>query len=370
MTIKRSQPLATILKQGCFITALALISACQPASEPTSTPKAMVTTLTLAQQDSYQLQRQYAGVIRARNSSHLSFELSGKLKSLEVDVGDSVSKGQVLARLDQQLLLAEQAQLQAQINQTQAELNLNQSTLERNNDLNKQGFQSQQVIDELNSQRNALTANLNRLQASLKGNHLRLEKSILVAPFAGVITQRQADPSQVVAPSTQIVSLVDPTTAEAYIGVPQKSAAKLGIGQQLKILINDAQVTGKVAGISQQLSSGSRTQTVRISLPSDVITVNGQLVTMEMDHLQQVPGFWVPSDALINGIRGRWNVFVVKPQDGDLTIQRRDVDILYANQQRAYIQGAISDGEQIVSQGLHRLVAGQLVEIAREDIQP
>ena len=69
-------------------------------------------------------------------------------------------------------------------------------------------------------------------------------------------------------------------------------------------------------------------------------------------------GFWIPLTGLIDGLRGVWNVFVIGE---DNQVERRSVQVLFANNQQAYVTGAISEGEQVIESGLHRLVPGQTV---------
>ncbi|GLP98111.1 efflux RND transporter periplasmic adaptor subunit [Paraferrimonas sedimenticola] len=349
-----------------FLLAVFGLAACSEPAVELETPAATVESWLLDGQNEYLVSRDFSGNVRARNTSQVAFELPGKLASLSVDVGDKVSAGQVIARLDDQLLRAETAELKAQVVQTQAELDLNQATLSRNQNLKEQGYQSAQVMDELRAQRSSLEANLQRLEAALKANQLRIEKSSLHAPFDGVVTARHADIAQGVMPSTPIVTLIQPDGIEAIIGVPSELASELSVGQEVEVRVAGQALQAQVQGISQQLNQVSRTRNVRLSLPQGPVYVNGQLAQLSLVESVDQAGFWVPADALINGLRGLWNVYVIDQGDSELTVQRRDVEILYADEQRAFIRGAISENERIVKNGLHRLVSGQKVKLKAE----
>ncbi len=65
--------------------------------------------------------------------------------------------------------------------------------------------------------------------------------------------------------------------------------------------------------------------------------------------------------ALTDGLRGTWNLFTVDKQTSSNLVQRKVVEVLYANDQQAIVSGAIKPNELVVTNGLHRLVAGQTV---------
>ena len=104
----------------------------QPAAEPTILT---VETLVLTQSNSYAVQREYVGVVRAGQQANLGFELAGKVEEILVDVGDRVTKGQPLIRLDTQLLETELSQLKAQSEEVKAQLNLVAANLKRQRSL-------------------------------------------------------------------------------------------------------------------------------------------------------------------------------------------------------------------------------------------
>jgi hypothetical protein len=86
--------------------------------------------------------------------------------------------------------------------------------------------------------------------------------------------------------------------------------------------------------------------------------VSGDLVSLTVDIPIQTSGAWVPISALASAVRGLWTLYVV---DANSTIQTRLVSIEYANKTKAFVSGAINDGEQVVVSGIHRLVPLQTV---------
>lgn len=162
-------------------------------------------------------------------------------------------------------------------------------------------------------------------------------------------------------------TLVGSVNTEAYIGVPVAVAQQFVNGQNVTVSVHNQQFIAKIAGISAEVNPISRTLQLRISLPEHANVINGEIAYLHQQQTVEQAGYWVPVSALIDGIRGRWNIYVTTPPSHSTTdsistqIERRDVDILYTTQDMAYIQGAIKADEQYVTQGLHKLVVGQAV---------
>lgn len=343
--------------------ALVTLSACQKevTEHATTTVLPTVTSQALILTPSYQHEQTFTGTIRAGNTTGVGFELAGKLNELQADSGIKVKQGQILAILDTRLLEAERQEIQASLAQTQADVDLATSTLKRNQELKKSGYVSEQLLDENRSQLNSLAAAKNRLLASQHANQLKLDKSILVAPFDGTISQKLHNLGEVVTAGSPIFTLVGNINPEAYIGVPVALAEQFHAGQQVQVSVQDQTFTAEIAGISAEVNPVSRTLQLRISLPQDARVINGEIAYLH--QLQQIEqaGYWVPISALTDGIRGLWNLYVIANDEQQSIIERRDMEILYTTQNMAYIQGAIQPNEIYVSQGLHKLVVGQAV---------
>ena len=343
--------------------AFASLTGCQKevTEHATTVTLPTVTSQTLILTPSYQRIQTYTGTIRAGNTTGVGFELAGKLNELQADSGIKVKQGQILAVLDTRLLEAKRQEIQASLAQTQADINLATSTLKRNQQLKKSGYVSEQLLDENHGQLSSLAAVKNRLLASQYANQLKLDKSILIAPFDGTISQRLHNLGEVVAAGSPIFTLVGDINPEAYIGIPVALADQFYAGQQVQVSVQDQIFTANIAGISAEVNPVSRTLQLRISLPKDARVINGEIAYLHQQQQVTQAGYWVPISALTDGIRGLWNLYVIKNQEQQSVIERRDVEILYTTQDMAYIQGAIEPKETYVTQGLHKLVVGQVI---------
>ncbi|MCL6415306.1 efflux RND transporter periplasmic adaptor subunit [Aestuariirhabdus sp. Z084] len=321
----------------------------------------------LVQQAGYEAERRFIGSVQVKEQAELGFELAGKVAEIFVDEGEAVTAGDPLVRLDTRLLDTEQRQLEAQQEELVAELKLVDSNLKRIRSLNSSGFASQQSLDELESRREALLAKQSRTKAELSAVHLRLEKSLLRAPFDAVVDERLTSPGSVVAAGTPALSLLLRGSAEVKVGVPVRLLKQLR--PQMPINVGGELFEASLITRGHNVDPVTRTVQLRLQLPVEATVVNGQMAQLLVEEHVEEPGFWVPLTALTDGIRGLWNVFVMKPlEDGShYQLVARDVRILYADRERAFISGSLADNELLLSTGLHRLVPGQQVRLAAND---
>lgn len=359
---------STRIKLFAALLSLWLLPACQDAvTEHSTTAKVQtVSSDTLVISPSYLHQQQYTGTVRAGNTTGVGFELAGKLNQLTADSGDRVEAGQILAKLDTRLLEAEQKELIASLAQNQADVDLASSTLTRSSGLKQQGYVSEQSLDEIKGQLSSLEAAQQRLIASLQANQLKRDKSSLLAPFAGTISKKHHSLGEVIGLGSPVFTLVGNDTPQAYIGVPVSVAQGLTTSQPVNIRIGSQIYNAKIAGISSEVNPLTRTVEVRVALPPSAQVLNGEIAYLNYQQEIIQAGFWVPISALTDGMRGLWNLYLVVKKDGLDIVERRDVEIIYTENDKAFIQGAISAGEHFVSQGLHKLVVGQQVNTSTQ----
>ncbi|KLV05221.1 RND transporter [Photobacterium aquae] len=330
--------------------------------QATTDPHPAIQTFSLTSSDSYTVQREYVGMVQAGQQANLGVELGGKIAQLFVDVGDNIKAGEPIVRLDTQLLLTQADQLRAQKAQIKAQLVLIEANLKRQNALKTKGFSADAEIDNLSSQRNALKANLRQLDASLAANQLQRDKSTVYAPYDGTVSARYVSKGDVVGTGSPTVTLLASTNKEAHIGIPAKQLAKLVTDGNWVIRIGQSSYPVTLLNPGARVDLGSRTVKLRFALPEDVQAIDGELAYLQFNDRHNSTGYWIPLSAMTDGLRGVWNVFIVnKDNNNEQRIERRSIQVLYANNDNAFITGAIASGDLIVASGLHRLVPGQQV---------
>jgi len=133
--------------------------------------------VTIDPENSYTIARDYLGQITAKQHTSLSFEYSGRISNVLVDSGDVITKGQLLAQQDTQLLSYKTAELQSQKQQALAQVTLNKANLKRIKTLISDGYSSLQRLDELNSENHILKAQIDGLNARI--NTLKYQQALM-----------------------------------------------------------------------------------------------------------------------------------------------------------------------------------------------
>nr|WP_246341326.1 efflux RND transporter periplasmic adaptor subunit [Simiduia aestuariiviva] len=322
----------------------------------------------VVQQAHYGVERRFAGRVAARQDADVGFELGGRVAEMRVNDGDRVAQGDVLALLDTELLVTERAQLRAQLDDTQARQQLNRANIERHQSLQASGFASQQRLDELLTEQKTLTASADALRASLDNVASRLRKASLKAPYDGVVARRFADQGTVVAAGSPVIRLQEVAAMEAVVGVPVAFALQLSVGQSAGLQLRDQHFMGRVLTVGADVNPVTNTVTVRLLMPADARAFNGDIIQLIMSEQVATEGFWIPADAITDGVRGRWTVYALVQQDSAFRIQTRDVQIHHSRDDQVFVSGALNDGEQIVAAGVHRFAPGQ--QVVTSDAEP
>ncbi len=354
----------SLKSMGLALSAIAILGCSAKSEENQSVIYQSVGATQVQEFTEFGVNRSFTGVVVPARSADIAFEFGGTVQTVLVNEGDRVEEGELLAKLDSALLDIERRQLQAQLKEAEANLRLAKSNLSRHSSLESDGFASQQRRDELEAGRDAIQAKIQSLHASLDGNMVRQQKSHLYSPFSGIVGERYLEDGSSAVPGRPVLRLLESAQQEAHIGVPRQLASELDVGQMVTVIVANETVDGQVLAVGGELKARSHTATVRVALP-ETRALAGSLVQLQVQDSIAGRGFAIPQSALTASMRGLWRVYVLKPVDGDLyRVEARDLQLRYSGDKEAYVEGGLSDGELIVSKGVHKIVPGQLVRIA------
>lgn len=324
-----------------------------------------VRTEPVSLQAQFTLEEKFSGLIAARRTSALGFQTGGRIAMVAVDIGDQVQRGQTLARLDIRSLRARLASADAVVEEARAAHRLARSTVERQLALKNRGHVSQQAVDEAEAQ--AATA-FSRIEAAkAQADTLRVEIDLagISAPFAGVITQRMIDEGAIAAPGAPILELVETGALEARIGLPADLAATLEVGGSYRLTFPQGEVEAVLRAATGVIGAGERTVTTVFDIADTADAPVGAVVRIELAQTVEERGAWAPLSALTEASRGLWAVYVAAPDSEGFVAEQRLVEIIHAENERAYIRGALQDADRLIIEGVERLAPGQRVDAAR-----
>lgn len=330
-----------------------------------------VVYLNAEQRGSYAVERVYAGRTVAGRVTELGFRHAGELEAVAVDIGDRVDAGSVLARLDAAAVNAALAQAEADVRHAAASLeamrartDLARQTERRFADLRADGHVSVQEYDERRLEFAARRAELDVAEAALARSRAARDAAAIVvqdarlsAPFAGVVQARHVDEGAQLQPGQPVLRLVERGRVEAHVGVPDTVAADLDADGRYALRWGDRTLPAALRAVLPEVDAQTRTVTAVFTLGAVDVPL-GAVVELITQRAVDAAGFWLPITALTESDRGLWGVFVINERS---QLERRIVEVLHAESDRAFVRGTLSDGDRIVRSGVQRLVPGQRV---------
>lgn len=319
----------------------------------------------------YKVKQSFVGRVEAARSSDLGYEFGGLVKHLAVDEGDRVNTDELIAELDTERLQARRTELSASLNEARAALALAESTRERTRKAFDLNAVSGQQWDEAQRQFEVQQAVVQRIKAQIASIDVDLNKAQLRAPFPGTVSTRHVDEGAVVAAGQPIVRLLELARPEIRIGISNDLVERVAVGQELPVTIDGQSLTARVRAVLPDRKAATRTVNIVLTLPALTPGLqDGDLADLQIFDEIAETGLWLPLGALTESSRGLWACYVAEPlktgtDDKRAThrLARRQLELLHQRGEQVYVRGPISDGELVVSEGLHRLVPGQRVQI-------
>jgi membrane fusion protein, multidrug efflux system len=336
-------------------------------TEPAPDPVRAVRTVTIASQTAGGVY-EYAGDVRARTESRLSFRVNGKMIKRLVDLGDTVKAGQVLAQLDAQDLRLGRDAARAAAAAAQASFDQTAADFKRYKELADKGFIGPAELDRREAALKTARAQLDqaRAQASVQGNQAGY--AALVADASGVVTGVDLEPGMVASAGTPVLRLAHDGPRDVVFSVPEdrvaivKSLAAKPDAFKVRLWGSDATpLPASIREISAAADPVTRTFLVKADIGKAAIdgTRLGQTATVLM-ALPQVSGVTKLPLSALREEQGRSAVWLV--DRGSMTVKSQDVKLAGADGNDAVITAGLAPGQIVVTAGVHVLNPGQKVK--------
>ncbi len=346
---------------AAVIGGFSLIAAEGDGAPGVAAPRTPVGVMSVDLTPGYTVTRRFTGQIEAAARTDLGFELGGRITEVLVEEGDVVDAGAALARLDTSALIPERAALEAELAALAADAELARLTLARNDALTERGFRSIAAQDDARLTLARAEAGMAAVRARIAGVDVRLEKSVLFAPYPARIGARMADPGQTAAAGQTVLVLFDASPARARVGLPPELAAGLAVGGTVTLELGGVELVATLRQIRPDLDPNTRSRSVVVALPEGAGPVLGDTVALLLTQTVDDPGFWAPLSALREGVRGAWSVMAVEATaEGDRTLPAA-VEVIHSDGARVFLRGDLPPGARIVAEAPDRVAPGQFV---------
>lgn len=304
-----------------------------------------------------------SGEVRARVESRLGFRVPGKIEARLVELGQTVKKGDVLARLEPSGEVLGVRAAEAQLASAKAEQSLAQSELKRIAELNQKGFVSPTEYERYKIKVDNANAAVQQAQANVNLSRNQLSYTQLRADQDGVVVAILADVGEVIPAGQPIVQIAQLGTLEVHTFIPEDKLALIADAKaQLSVYTHpNVQFEGELRELSAAADPITRMYEARYRFidPADYLSL-GQTATVQLRLPNSVSGLVIPTTALI-GHNHVW-LFNETTQQAN----KVSVNVLGFAQGNALISG-LEPGARVVTAGVHVLTEGQKVRPMEEE---
>lgn len=310
--------------------------------------------------------RDFVATIRPRVESDQGFRVPGKVIRRFVEVGQKVKTGDPLASLDERDLRLQKEQAEAEF--TAAKMSLAQAAGDEKRAvaLRKQGWTAQAALDRVRTAAEEARGRFQRAERAVELARNSLNYATLRSDTDGVVTATLVEPGQVVSAGQTAIRIAKTGELEAVVALPESYAALADKGEATLTLWSKPGVTyrAKLRELSPSADPATRTFAARFSIldPDPSISI-GMSATLAIAAKDADPLISVPLSALYNQGDGPalWKV------DGDGRLLLTPVKLVRYEANSALVTGGVTEGDNVVVLGVHKLDAGKKVRVINRD---
>jgi RND family efflux transporter MFP subunit len=359
------QTLKLMIALLCIALALA---ACKEKTEIVEVIRA-IKTITVKEQATEQI-RKFSGLVAAVDSSSLSFEVGGQVKLVNVDIGDRVQKGQVLAVLDPEPYQLREAEIKAELAKARDNVIKTKAEYERQKRIFEQGAGAQRHVEVAEFNYKAARSAVKFQVARLDNARRDLRKTKLLSPFDGAIAWRAIEPNEEVHVGKKILEIDASGKMEVRIALPETTIDQIHIDGPAMITfptLPDASVNGRISFIgSAAVKANAFPVKVELIDPDDLIKPGMTAeANLSIEKENQQPGYLVPVQAILPVQDARQgHAFVYDPQTS--TVKKTRISVSGSQQDQAIVHEGLAAGDIIAVAGVSFLSDGMKVRLMKQ----
>lgn len=303
---------------------------------------------------------EYVATLKSRDSAVIMPQVEGQVTQIFVHSGDKVSSGAALMEIDP---LKQQATVRSQESARaaqQAQLNWAKQQYQRTQGLAGAGVVSKQDLDQAKATLDAAQAQMDALDAQVREQEVQLHYYKVVAPRSGIVGDIPVRVGDRVTTSTQLTTVDQPGSLEAYVYVPVERSAQLKMNMPVQILDSNGKdlADTRVSFISPQVDNTTQTVLVkaRIGNGNDALRQSQFIRARLVWGTHQNPE--IPILA-VTRLAGQYFAFVAEPQSGGAFIAKQKPLTIGETVGNNYeVREGIKPGDKVIVSGTQFLIDG------------
>lgn len=247
-----------------------------------------------------------SGLLYAKNSAVISTRIMAYIEEVYANIGEKVRAGEVLIRLNANELNARKAQVMAQISEAEKAVENAQRDYKRYQTLHQQESVSDKELENMELNKTSMEAKLQMARQGLKEVEAMLSYTYIRAPFAGVITQKQAEVGNMAQPGMPLMAIEQGHEMEIRATVPENYIGQVAVGDQVNIGIKTLNKTikGHVSELSPSsaLSGGQYAMKVALDGVNDPELRSGMYANLSLPgktYNNEGRSLWIDQSSLV-----------------------------------------------------------------------
>ena len=317
--------------------------------------------------------RVYSGSVEAESRTTISFRVAGTLLKRLVDIGDRVTKGQLLAVLDERDLTIRVREAEAQLTQARAAMRNADANYERTRELYENDNTSKSELDSARAAAESAKAQVRVAQQMLSNSGLQLSYAKVTAPDDCEVSDTFVKASENVNSGQAILDLDCGACADVRVAVPETAIGQISRGDLVSVSVDalpNERFEGVVNEVAVAMASNSSAFPVVVKLRSGCESVRAGMaaeVNFALSSNNSVKHIVIPGVSLGEDRKGRYVYVIERDQDVLWRVRRRAVEIDSDVRGGFRVLSGLRPGERIVTAGVRKINDGMLVKLYQPD---
>jgi RND family efflux transporter MFP subunit len=306
----------------------------------------------------------FVGTVYYSRVSRVASEVEGRVRHVDVQVGDRVRKGQRLLRLSTDLMETSLEGTRAAHEQALVELEKAEKDFRRMESLYKEDSVAEAVLDDHYFSKLGLQKKAATLEAALERLLLQKRKMTINSPFDGVVMEKTVEEGEWVPTGGTVAVVADDMEVDVVLDVPAGMLGYLKKGREFDVMSGGGKLKGRFMSLVPKGDVATRTFSVKLRVRNSAGLIEGMEASASLPSGMKTPGLLVPRDALIN-MFGQDVVFVVVESRASMvSVRVMGYDGAMAGVEAIGPAGSrLREGVKVVVKGNERLRDGQEVRM-------
>jgi membrane fusion protein, multidrug efflux system len=294
------------------------------------------------------------GVVKTDDMAMINAESQGKIESISINEGQKVTKGQVLATVNGDVIRRSIAELENR-------LELAQTIFERQEKLWKQNIGSEIQYLQAKNERDAL-------QKSLQTTQEQLSMTVIKAPFTGVIDEIFPKEGEYTSPGAPFFRLINLDNVYIKADVSETYISSIGVGDSVDVIMPNSEVAvirTSISRVGNFINPDNRTFKIRLDVPNkNYLLKPNMLAEINIRDYNNDSTLVIPENLILQGAQSKLYVFTAEMQgDGIARVTKKVLKTGLTYNNEVEILSGLAPGAKIVDKGARGIQEGELVEV-------